>query len=146
LTSVFHHFKAAAVLHINNKHKYLVYKYIHTYIFFITCTQNKQYLFFLDHVVCCEKFAKYLRNIREKFAKILQKIREKLTFANFSGLFHKFFANILQILIFRDFFVNFSRIFCKFFANISQIFRKFFTNILRIFRDRPREESVTYKS
>ena len=64
-----------------------------------------------------------------------QKIREKLTFMNFSGFFHEFFANILQILIFHEFFVNF-----------SQIFRKFFTNISQIFCDRPREESVTDSS
>ena len=42
----------------------------------------------------CEIFAKYLQKIREKFAKNSQKIREKLTFVNFSGFFHEFFANI----------------------------------------------------
>ena len=88
-----------------------------------------------------KKFEKNLRNIRK--VKNSQKIREKLTFVNFSGFFHKFFANISQILIFREFFANISRIFHEYFTNISQIFRKFFANISRIFCDRPREESVS---
>ena len=83
----------------------------------------------------CEKFAKYSQKIREKFVKNSQKIREKLTFVNFSGFFHEFFANILQILIFRKFFANFPRIFREYFANISQIFRKFFANFSQIFRE-----------
>ena len=79
----------------------------------------------------CEIFAKNSWKIRKKFAKNSQKIREKLTFVNFSGFFHEFFANISQILIFREFFANYSR-----------IFREYFTNFTQIFRNRPREESV----
>ena len=78
-----------------------------------------------------KKFAKNLRNIREKFVKNSQKIREKLTFVNFSGFFHEFFANISQILIF-----------CEYFANISRIFREYFANFSQIFCVRPREESI----
>ena len=89
------------------------------------------------HVVCREKFRKYLWKICEKIAKNLQKICEKLTFANFSGFFHEFFANFAWILIFRKFFANFLQIFHEFFTNFSQIFRKYFTNFnfSRIFRD-----------
>ena len=64
-----------------------------------------------------EKFAKNLQKICEIFVKYSRKIREKLTFVNFSGFFHEFFANILQILIFREYFANISRIFHEYFAN-----------------------------
>ena len=98
------------------------------------------------HVVCREKFAKYLRKICEKFAKYSRKICEKFTknlrkirkkIAKNQNL-RKFREKIMKnqrILIFRNFFANFSQIFCKLFAYFSRIFGKFFANILRIFRE-----------
>ena len=98
------------------------------------------------HVVWRKKFAKYSRKIREKFAKYSRKIREKFTknlrknrkkIAKNQNLliFHDFFTNFSRILIFCDFFAIFSQIFRKFFAYFSRIFRKFFAYFSRIFRE-----------
>ena len=98
------------------------------------------------HVVWPKKFAKYSRKIREKFAKYSRKIREKFTknlrknrkkIAKNQNLliFHDFFTNFSRILIFCDFFAIFSQIFRKFFAYFSRIFRKFFAYFSRIFRE-----------
>ena len=82
-----------------------------------------------------EKFAKYSRKIREKFTKNLRKIRKKIEKNQNLLIFHDFFTNFSRILIFCDFFAIFSQIFRKFFAYFSRIFRKFFAYFSRIFRE-----------
>ena len=56
----------------------------------------------------CEIFVKNLRNIHKIFAKISQKNQEKFKLAKFSPIFHEFFANFARILIFCEYFANFS--------------------------------------